>query len=327
MLGAADAFGVEIDGGVADVSGIWYDMDVLPGCSVVFYPPAYTESGHGILSRNYDYYTGVLSEVLGLPSAPGAVAATAHPYLIEAYPEGGISSLSLCAYDLLGGCIDGVNAHGLTVALLADDETMSTCPMEPAGQAGVGLNEINVLRMLLDTCADVDEAKQALLSHKHYYAVVLCHYLIADRHGRSFLWEYSPGHNREYITDGTGQPQVVTNHPIYRYRSAEEFPHEDDNPASSYTRFRTLQTAITQEHESATRLSLDELKANNVCVSLTERTAPLANTGRPRPSRTLWHALYDSQDRSVAVSFYLGEDPTAADGTRRSPYQQFRLAG
>jgi hypothetical protein len=64
----------------------------------------------------------------------------------------------------VGGCLDGVNAHGLTVALLADDETMSTHPMEPAGQAGVGLNEINVLRMLLDTCADVDEAREGGLS-------------------------------------------------------------------------------------------------------------------------------------------------------------------
>jgi len=324
MVGAAEAFGVEIDGGSADVSGIWYDLDVLPGCSVVFYPPACTASGHGILSRNYDYNTGSFSEILGLPSTPGAVAATAHPYLIEAYPEGGIPSLCMCAYDLLGGCLDGVNAHGLTVALLADDETMSTHPMEPAGQAGVGLNEINVLRMLLDTCADVDEAKQALLSHKHYYAVVLCHYLIADRHGRSFVWEYSPAHNREYITDGAGQPQVVTNHPVYRYRTLDELPHEDDNPASSYTRFRTLAAAIAG---AARPLSPDDLKKNHACVSLTERTAPLANTSRPRPHRTLWHALYDGQDRSVEISFYLGEDPTSADGTRRSPYQRFRLEG
>ena len=34
----------------------------------------------------------------------------------------------MCAYDLLGGVIDGINAEGLTIALLADDEVRAALP-------------------------------------------------------------------------------------------------------------------------------------------------------------------------------------------------------
>ena len=48
-----------------------------------------------------------------------------------------------------------------------------------------------MLRMLLDTCATVAQAKEALLMTKQYYYAVPVHYLIADRHGEAFVWECS----------------------------------------------------------------------------------------------------------------------------------------
>lgn len=319
MRGAAEASGIKMPGDTVNVGEIWYDLDIAPGCSVIFYPPAYLENGHGVLSRNYDFGTGP-PELMGRPARPGATAATAHPYLIEVYPDQGIPALYMCAYDLLGGCIDGINAHGLTVALLADDETASKYPIEPVGGSGVGLNEINVMRMLLDTCSDVEDAKQALLEHKHYYSVAFCHYIIGDRHGQSFVWEYSHAHNREYITDGGAQPQIITNHPVHKYRSMDELPHEDDQKSSTYTRFRTLKQRLEPQQA---RLSLDTIKETQACVAMTRLTLPAES--RPGPTRTLWHAIYDCQEKSVEISFYLGEDPTASTGTRRSPYQRFHL--
>ncbi len=322
MRGAAEASGHSVPNESIDCGEIWYDLNIAPGCSVVYYPAAYTANGHSILSRNYDFGTGP-AMLPGLAPKPNAAPATGHPYLIEVYPDKGIPSLYMCAYDLLGGCIDGINAHGLTVALLADDETMGKYPLEPTIRPAVGLNEINVMRMLLDTCTDAEDALQALHSHKHYYSVVLCHYIIGDRYGNSFVWEYSHCHNREFVTVGRHHPQIVTNHPVYKYASVDDLPHEDQIQASSYTRYRKLTQRLA---EKPNRLSVDEIKANNACVAMTTLTIPPGSSD-PHPTRTLWHAVYDTHEKSMEISYYLREDTASPNGTHRSPYLRFQLAG
>jgi acyl-CoA:6-aminopenicillanic acid acyl transferase len=315
MRGAAAAFDATVDGPL-DAGGLAFDLGGEPGCSVVFYPPASTESGHAILSRNYDFSTATYSELLGRKPAPGEKAMDADTYVIETTPDRGYPSLYLCAYDLLGGCIDGMNSKGLTVALLADDESAAKGRVEPNRGAAVGLDEIEIGRFLLDTCATVDEAKAALLSTKQYYAFTLCHYLIGDRSGRSFVWEHSPSFNVEHVVDGVGKPQIVTNHPLHRYHSSAELPHEDAHPESSYTRYRALEAKIAA---ASGKLSLDAIKSANACVS----AAGLPGPGG-KPGRTLWHALYDATDGSLAVDFYLGESPSGG-APRRSGYLAFRL--
>src|SRR5262249_33869737 len=156
---------------------------------------ALTADGYGILSRDYDFTTGTMR---GTRPRRGELAATARPYLIEMHPDKGYASLAMHAYDLLSGTLDGINSEGLTVALLADDELHSKYPMEPALDGGVGLGVLQMQRHLLDTCANVDDAKAALLSSKQYYEFLSVHYLIADRHGNAFVWEHSQAHNREY---------------------------------------------------------------------------------------------------------------------------------
>jgi len=60
---------------------------------------------------------------------------------------------------------------------------------------------------------------------------------------------------------------------------------------------------------------------------MTRLTVPGESAANLGPTRTLWHALYDSQEKSVEISYYLGENPASPNGTRRSPYQRFRLQG
>ncbi|HLV81528.1 MAG TPA: C45 family peptidase [Chthonomonadaceae bacterium] len=316
--GVAEAFGLPFPNESQDVMTLPYNGVVSPGCSVVFYPPQVMENGHGMLSRNYDFPTRTFSEMIGLPPRPGEPAMTTDPYLMAVTPDRGYPSLYMCAYDLLGGCIDGVNSEGLTVAILADNETMSAYPMEPSMDLAVGLNEIEMLRLLLDTCACVEDAKQALLMNKQYYSFLLCHYIIGDRHGQSFVWEYSHAHNREYITEGGGKPQILTNHPLYKYKALSDLPHEDDVKASSYTRYRTLTRALQKQE----KFSKEFIKAANCTVAVTNQTLP---EQEGKPNRTLWHALYDLHDKSVEIDFYLGEDPKSPRGDRRSGYLSFRL--
>jgi hypothetical protein len=61
-------------------------------------------------------------------------------------------------------------------------------------------------------------------------------------------------------------------------------------------------------------MSTEEIKDAHSCV---HREDPGAKV------RTLWHGIYDAADRSLEISFYLGDDP---EGTvRRSEYLTFGL--
>lgn len=317
MRGAAAAFGLPPDDPTRDFSSLPYHTG-LPGCSVVYYPPGSTLTGHGVLSRNFDFGIGTL-----LPTPEGAVPlppVASRPFVIEVHPDQGYPALYLCLFDLLSGALDGVNSEGLVVAVLADDETPKLHGVEPTLAPAVGLNEVQILRFLLDTCANADEARQALLGVKHYYGVARCHYLVADRAGQSFVWEYSASGNRQYILEGKGKPQVATNFMLYRHPDASRLPRE--GPPSMYWRYREL----LERAEAREKHSRQEMKENNLCVAVLGET--LARP--PHMHRTLWHALYDAQERSLAINFYLGEEPDPERPgrlrTRQSGYLDFRLS-
>ena len=145
------------------------------------------------------------------------------PYIMEWHPaDGGYASWTIHVNDVLGGAFDGINSAGLAVALMADEEAMGEL-YEPQGEfvRAVGVGELQIVRLLLDTCATVEEAKQTLLSIKHYYQYVPCHYMIADASGNSFIYENSTGRNQSIILDGAKKPQVCTNHQVYKQKISD----------------------------------------------------------------------------------------------------------
>jgi hypothetical protein len=179
--------------------------------------------------------------------------------------------------------------------------------MEPTNSLQVGLGEHEVCRYLLETCVTVDDAVEALRVAKQYYDFVPCHYLVADRAGRAFVWEHGAAHNREYIVWADGM-QVVTNHLLHRYATLGDLPAEPGT-ALTYDRARRLTAAIDQ----AGRLDPEQLKDLHACVRIEDAGTPV---------RTLWHAVYEPATLTMQISFYLGETAT---GERRSPSQTFRL--
>ena len=344
VRGVAAAFGLNPEDDRYDLTGIPYNLDVPPptlGCSVVYYPPSTTATGHGYLSRNYDFPVGTMADLLRIPLPPEVKAEMSpvmrDPYIMEWYPEdGGNASLAVHSFDMLSGTLDGLNSAGLLVSIMADEEAMGALGPRLEQHLGpqqvTGLHELQVMRWLLDTCATTEDAKEALLTVKQYYFLVPCHYIVADRAGDSFIYENSTGRNVQHVIEGSGQPQVVTNFQIHKHANPDMIPSGPLTlETNAFWRYQTLVDRITK-HQSL--FSADDLKATNACVNIDKLLKVIGGDPTQKSvaagvlSRTLWHSLYDQHAGRVEFSFYLGEQ-VHADGTpteRRSDYLAFALS-
>ncbi len=291
MLGVGDAYGVDPEDDRWDL-GMLGTYEVPAGCSAVFRPGATTKDGHALLARNFDFPTATFSEITGQPPLADEAPLARDVWVVELHPDEGFSSVVVGIMDVLGG-MDGINSAGLSVALLADDESPHS---EPSGRPQVGLSEQQVVRYLLDTCADVDEAVEALYLAKQYYLFVRCHFLVADASGRAIVWEHSPGHNIEHVvappTDAEGR-LVCTNHLLHRWPQPDLLPDDERSGIAgrTYARWRALDS-----HPASTAVADPD--------SLREQLADVAFTAPVVGTRTLWTSVYDLEDRSVELSFY-----------------------
>ncbi len=317
MRGVAAAFGRSIEDDGWDFTTLGF-TDLEAGCSVAHLPPSSTANGKSVVSRDYDFTTGALSFGF-LP--PGMLHPTARPYLLELHPDQGYASIAMVAYDLLSGVLDGINSEGLTVTLAMDGELFSEFKMEPTRGPAVGLGELQTLRLLLDTCATVEEAKQTLLATKQYYQYVPVHYLIADRNGNAFVWEYSEAHNKEYVIESPRQPLVMTNFTLHKQL-------EDGKPPSAEKARGTCRRYAYLSEKLATG-KLDDTALRGFHQNVDAQMSQAADPSRP-PERTFWHAFYYPEDRKVRLSYYLRDEPYPGDARLvrpiRTDYLEFRLA-
>lgn len=296
--GVAKGYGVAMNGD-RDVTSIPIDLLTEPACSVVYYPGSAVTTGHAMLSRNYDFPKGSYSQITRRNPVSGERSMTGDPYVIEMYPDSGYPSLYTCAYDLVGGAIDGVNSKGVCVALLADDMSKSR-----ERGSGYGLSELDLPRFVLDRAASAKEARKLLENAPYYCTFVPCHYIIGDATGDSFIFEVGAD-GKHYVFDGNKKPQIITNHSIAEY-GTEGLPQ-----GNSFDRYRMLQDQLAQRNRKLTPVEVKEI---NYCVAVPKEAQVAA---------TMWHAVYDLQDRSMIVSFCLSRSDEKEE--RRSPYLSFKL--
>ena len=316
MRGVAAAFGKSVDDDGWDFTQLGF-TELRAGCSIAHLPPSATADGKSVVSRDYDFTTGALSFGF-LP--PGMLHPTARPYLVELHPDEGYASIAMVAYDLLSGVLDGMNSEGLTVTMAMDDTLFSHGKTEPTIAPAVGLGELQTSRLLLDTCATVEDAKRTLMATKQYYQYVPVHYLIADRHGDAFVWEYSESHNKEYVIDGANEPLVMTNFTMHTQLEGGKAP------SAEKARATCKRYAYLREKLATGDLDDDAIRGfhQNVDAQMSQAADP----SRP-PERTFWHAFYHPEDRLVRLSFYLGEEPYPGNNRLvqqvRTDYLEFRL--
>jgi len=317
MKGVADTYGLKIENNAYDFCEIDQFAGIL-GCSAVFYPGGFTQNKHDILSRNYDFTTG---NIEGKRTRKNEFAIMSRPYIFEVYPDKGYPSLYIAAFDLLGGALDGINLEGLAVATLADGGSREN-PVMGQDEHTIGFHALLSMRYLLDNCKDVTEAKEAMLYLKHYNLVIPCHFTIADKSGQSFVFEFSRLRNTSYLIDGHGI-QYITNHLISKYSKAENVSGKDRNIKESIGRLETLRKACRKGGP----FSLNDIKSINAKVAIPPY---ISNDRVYAQGRTLWHSIYDLDERKLSVKFYLGEEPDTEDKTkavlRYSDYINFQLS-
>ena len=156
------------------------------GCSAF---NAFTPDGDHIMGRNFDFKT-----------APCLVLWT--------HPEGNYSSLAVVDHNFItyGNkrnvfdgkhtaqlllspycCVDGINEKGLSIAVLQ-------IRAKATKQNAPGKTDITttaMVRAVLDTCADVDEAVALFREYNMHDSLYCCyHYFLSDKSGRAVIVEF-----------------------------------------------------------------------------------------------------------------------------------------
>jgi len=297
MLGLADALGV-------DPAGDAYDLGRVdapsPGeaCAAVFVPAGATGGGP-LLVRVC--CAGGREE-----PAPCATAGVSRPYVLETYPEDGRAALALAAFDPLGAALDGVNAEGLAVVAARDLESAPAGPLA-TGRAGVGLDEHELGRMLLDGCSTAREARDLLARLEPHYGGAPAHWLVADGQGDAFVFEIGPGPERAHLLEGEGRPVLVTNHPLHRYPGGAGLP-PGPGPAGTYARYRALSAALA--------------RGAAPCGSPAPAGAGSEGGEGAGTVAALWTGIYDLRARALAATFFV-QGRRAAEGGAAWPELRF----
>jgi predicted choloylglycine hydrolase len=165
-----------------DFRAFFYARHLGPqvGCTNLAILPQHTASGSVIVGLNYDWY----------------YYAQQWREMREMRPQGALPSLQATHH--WAGSPDGINGAGLGVFL-------SVLPREEAHGPGLGWHLVT--DMLLDTCRDVEEARELVTSVPHLGAF---NYLITDAAGRAVVAEALPGGTT--IREPEGGFILATNH-------------------------------------------------------------------------------------------------------------------
>ncbi|TMR96797.1 peptidase C45, acyl-coenzyme A - 6-aminopenicillanic acid acyl-transferase [Nonomuraea basaltis] len=289
MDGAAAALGLDPDQDELALDGLSY-IPEGSGCSALWIPPSAATDGHGRVGRNYDFFPATTSEIMGGAARPGELPMASRPYVITTVPDEGLSS-TVITMNELDGCMDGINSAGLAVMLLVADFETAAPPESATPQ--VGLASVQLPRFLVDTCENVDQAKQALLGAKHYDYGIPLHYLVADAHGQAFVWERGRDGSEHIVEFGDG-PLCVTNHLLHRNPDPMNLPADSEHSFGTFHRLRTL-----YERSKGAALSHQDLRDSLTAVEQAEDPAV--------PFRTLWSTVFDTADRTLSTRFYLGD--------------------
>ena len=302
MKGIAKAYNSTYRDGQLDFSALPYDLGPF-ACSLVYYPSSTTKKGHSLIARTSDSCLASINELIGNQAYAADANLFSHNYILELYPTAGYSSIVFGSMDLVNGLFDGLNSTGLYVGCLNDDEApTSNGPI--GGDRRTGLYILQLARLLLDTCDTVQEAKIKILNTKISSIYRGIHMFAADRSGKSFIFEISPN-NSIHFTDSDGQPQIMTQFPVFRYPRVSAFPEltSDSEKTNSFKRYIKLHNFVQSTKEKFTeKMAWDAMNQVYVNSSIMSGITHLRF-----PVRTIWKVFVDQDDLSCKIIYYLND--------------------
>ena len=198
-------------------------------------------------------------------------------FVVTAELEGTYRTVGNTCYMVYHWVEDGFNEKGLYVGVATNghpskyNQKESQYPDRPAIQV------IHMARILLDTCASVDEALKLMRSVRIWFPVEVNHLLIADAAGQSAVVEFDL--NREMaVFNGEGTYLILTN-TAYQ----EGLPYVRDNCRRYRLAERRLKSGLNHSEDMLATLRAIQLKTGN--------------------SRTLWTSITDLAKQQMDVRF------------------------
>lgn len=298
IKGIAKSYNISLNEPDSFISPLVYDVSPF-ACSAIYFPQSSTVNGHAYLAHNFDFFPGSLKHYLNIANS-NEDRIYSRNFIIEIYPDKGYPSIGVGSLDLLNGLMSGMNSKGLTVAMLADPNCPRTENPDDIYKNS-GLMDIELLRLILDTCENIQQAKIAFLNNKMIFSFLGVHFIVSDANGRSFICEIDPKTLNYRFTDNNG-PQIMTNHPVYLYKNVIDFPDTEKNqPYNSFNRYKTLYYQIKNSDK---KFSVDDIK--NLMSNVYGHTIEEKSY---KDLRTFWSIIYDKTEKTIEVKFYLHDGP------------------
>jgi len=257
--------------GMAPEQGLFVRAGTLNhGCSAVVWR---AENGHVLAGRTYDFYVRMRTR-----------------HLLVTEPEQGYRHLGMNG-GLVGGRYDGVNEHGLFVAL---HKVMADRPEHDVP----GIPYHLLPRIALQGCRTAREAAD-LIEHVPHLASF--NYTLADASGALIALECYPGRPVQRLEHD--RVLAVTNHYIAPALIPLQGKRSQEGSRRRQSALERIVTATSEPWQATTAAIADH--ANDVCC-------------HREFGATLWAGVFDLTARRVAISF---------GAPCRNPLQDFAFPG
>jgi len=151
---------------------------------------AYYTKGHQLVGRNFDN-----------PS-------DRPHYFTTLEMRGGYKVMGHTIYDITSLVTDGINEKGLALCVTTAYGATEPYPREPAILLG------HMCQIVMETCANVDEALALLRKVRVWFPFEVNHCLIADSTGKSVVVEWNPSDYKLLVYDKPGPWELLTNTPL-----------------------------------------------------------------------------------------------------------------
>jgi hypothetical protein len=167
-----------------------------------------------------------------------------------------------------------------------------------------GISMFQLVGMLLDACATVEEAKIKILNNRIMHVIMCAHMIIADAAGNATIFEIDK-HSQAYVfTDRkANEPLFITNHPVSKFPEPSTYPEFDENAEhNSFQRqiiFRDTYAALKPPFKKEDVTKLTEAVH---CAFVDDEKAEAG----PK-ERTLINTTSDLSKPEISVRWYLGD--------------------